>query len=97
MDVIVSKFFNLHTVLTLINCCRKIYTDGIHDQGGQENLSDVHKKAYLAFDCKDVGWSLPLSKLCHPTTPNACLRSPRGNLWHRAVSTRVRTPGSNCW
>jgi len=55
------------------------------------------EKAYLAFDCKDVGWSLPLSKLCHPTTPNACLRSPRGNLWHRAVSTRVRTPGSNCW
>jgi len=49
MDVIVSKFFNLHTVLTLINCCRKIYTDGIHDQGGQENLSDVHRKSLLGI------------------------------------------------
>ena len=38
------------------------------------------EKVCLAFDCKYVSWSLPLSKLCHPTTPNACSCSPRGNL-----------------
>jgi len=55
------------------------------------------EKAHLAFDCEYVTWSLPLSKLWHPAPPNACTLSPRGNLWHPAVGTGVRTPGSNCW
>ena len=55
------------------------------------------EKAYLAFDCKYVSWSLPLSKLQHPAPPNACTRSPRGNLWYPAVGSGVRTPGSICW
>ena len=55
------------------------------------------EKAYLAFDCKYVSWSLPLSKLGHLSPPSACSLSSRGNLWHPAVRTGVRTPGSNCW
>ena len=55
------------------------------------------EKAYLEFDCKYLSWCLPLSKLWHPAPPNTCSRSPRGNLWHPAVRTEVRTPGGNCW
>jgi len=55
------------------------------------------EKAYLPFDCKYVIWSLPLIKLWHSAPPNACSRSLRGNLWHPAVGTGVRTPGGNCW
>jgi len=55
------------------------------------------ENTYLELDCKYVSWSLPLSKLWHPAPPNACTRSPRGNFWHPAVGTEVRTPGSNCW
>jgi len=49
MDVIVSKFFNLHTVSTLLSYSRKISTVGIHGQGGQEHSSDVHRKSLLGI------------------------------------------------
>jgi len=55
------------------------------------------EKAYLAFGCKYVSWSLPLIKLWHPAPPKACSRSPRGNLWHLAARTGGRAPGVNCW
>jgi len=37
------------TVSTLLNCSRKIYTVGIHDQGSQESLSDVERKSLLGI------------------------------------------------
>jgi len=43
------------------------------------------EKAYLAFDCKYVSWSLHLSKLWHSAPPNAYSRSLRGNLWWEAT------------
>jgi len=64
---------------------------------GKKTCQTSKEKAYLAFDCKYVSWSLPLSKLWHPAPPNECTRSPRGNLWHPAVATGVCIPGSNCW
>jgi len=49
INVVSSKFLNLPTVSTLLNCSRKISTVGIHGQGGQENLSDVQRKSSLGI------------------------------------------------
>jgi len=62
----------------------------------KETCPTSKEKVYLAFDCKYASWRLPLSKLWYRPPPNACTRSPRGNLWHPAAATGVRTPGSNC-
>jgi len=35
-------------------CTANIFTAGNFDQNGQEELSDIHKQAYLAFACEYV-------------------------------------------
>jgi len=90
IGVVASKFLNLPTVLTLLNCSRKTFTVGIHGQVGQLQSCQVSiEKAYFAFDCKYVSWSLSLSKLWHPVSPNGSSRSPGCNLWRPAVRTGV--------
>ena len=90
VDVIASKFFDLHTVSTLLNCSRKISTVSIFMATVTKKIFQTStEKACLAFDCKYMSWSLPLRKLCHLVTPNACSRSPRGNLWPSAIRTRL--------
>jgi len=54
------------------------------------------EKAYLAFD-SSMWVGVCLWATWHPAPPNACTLSPRGNIWHPAAGTGVRTPGSNCW
>jgi len=60
---------------------------------GKKNCQTSVEKAYLAFDCTYVSWSLPLSKLWHPAEANGISRSPGFNVWHPTVKTEVRTPG----